>query len=138
MHLLQTTGGWSFVLTDPWLGVDQAPLDDVDGDGVDDSSDGTLPAVSFVGVEKEPGELAGLGGDDLGADAAELAGLADDDLGADLVGGLVVSVPDDFLAATAEAGAGDEAEAKRRTDDDRLAKLLSAVFIILCRAGWCS
>ena len=52
----------------------------------------------------------------------------------------MVSVPDDFLAAAAaEAGAGDKAEATRRTDDDdRLAKLLSAVFIVLCRAGWCS
>ena len=51
------------------MGVDQPPLDDVDGDGVDDSSNGTLPAVSFVGVERDAGELAGLGGDDLGADA---------------------------------------------------------------------
>ena len=52
----------------------------------------------------------------------------------------MVSVPDDFLAAAAaEAGAGDKAEATRRTDDDdRLARLLSAVFIVLCRAGWCS
>eukprot|EP00904_Undaria_pinnatifida_P005533 jgi/Undpi1/2109/HiC_scaffold_12.g05495.m1 len=86
--------------------------------------DGTRPAVFFVGVEKDAGELAGLGGDDLGADAGELTGLADDGLRADLLGGMVVSVPDDFLAA-AEAGAGDEAEATRRTDDDdRLAKLL--------------
>ena len=89
---MQLTGGSSSVLTGPWLGVDQPPLDDVDVDGVDDSSDGTLPAVPFVGVEKGAGELAVWGGHDLGADAGELAGLAVDDLGADLV----VSVPDDF------------------------------------------
>ena len=124
------------------MGVDQPPLNDVDGDGVDDSSDGTLPGVYFVVLEKDAGELDGFGDDDLGADAGELPGfLADGDHGADLVEGVVVSVPDDFLAAAAaaEAGASDEAEATRRTNDDnRLAKLLSAVLIVLCRARSCS
>ena len=66
--------------------------------------------------------------------------MADNYPGADLVGGVVVSAPNDFFAAVAaEARAGDEAGATRRTDDDdRLAELLSAVFIVLCRAGWCS
>ena len=68
------------------MGVDQPPLDDVEGDGVGNSRDETLPAVPFVGVEKNTGELAGLGADDLGADAGEVAGLAGDDLGADFWG----------------------------------------------------
>ena len=125
---MRCTGGWSSDLAGLWS-VDQPAFGDVDGESVDGSKDRILPAAPFVGVENDAEELAAWTGDDLGADLAAGAGVA--------IGDLVA-------AQEAGTGAGDKAEATRRTDDDgRFPELLS-MFIAPCGVGagcwvlWCS